>query len=259
MIPSTMNRDELRKNIGQLFKFFPIPRRDSTSGSYESDKNQWLLRRETPDKKAFEFLNSIGDYTPLVLDPLKIKNFDAPDILILRGQVILEGSTVRYEPFHAKPSSPSAPNTSLRLYLEDADHNGVCERGGSTVQGFRFWVGNTGEQTVRDYRVTLLVPSVFTRPPYGMFEGHITKQYDTTIGEQDYGAYEMFASQPIYKNDSIKIGEVLLSPALGDHILLWQIRCDDGVFPSETTYGEIKIRIGPLSDLIKRAEEHLGR
>jgi hypothetical protein len=48
------------------------------------------------------------------------------------------------------------------------------------------------------------------------------------------------------------------STALGDHIVLWQIRCDDGVFSSETTYGEIKIKIIPLSGLVKRAEERLG-
>jgi len=225
MIPSTMNRAELKKNIGKTFQFFPIPRRDSASGSYESDKNQWLLRRETPDKKGFEFLNMLGDYNPLVLDSPKINKFDEPDVLILRGQVIFDGSTVRYEPFTPKPASLSVPSTSLRLYLEDADQNGVSERGGSSVQGFRFWVCNTGEQTVRDYRVTLLVPSVFTRPPYGMFEGYITKQYDTTVGEQEYGAYEMFASQPIYKNDSIKIGEVLLSTVTGYYIFRWQIRC----------------------------------
>jgi hypothetical protein len=149
------------KNIGQTFLFFPIPRRNSASGSYESDKKQWLLRRSTPDKNGFEFLNIIGDYDPLVLEPLKIKNFDAPDILILRGQVILDGSTMRYEPFHPKPASPSTPNTSLRLFLENTPDSGLIELPGPTIDSFRFWVTNSGKQTVRDYRVIILVPPAF--------------------------------------------------------------------------------------------------
>jgi hypothetical protein len=144
-----MNRDELKKNIGRTFQFFPIPRRDSASGSYESDKNQWLLRRSTPDKKGFEFLNIIGDYNPLVLDPLKIKNFDAPDILILRGQVILEGSTVRYEPFHPRPAS--ALNTRLCLYVNGPDEEGLIVLPTPMFESMEFCVVNQGEQTIRKY------------------------------------------------------------------------------------------------------------
>jgi hypothetical protein len=256
MILSTMNRDELRKNIGQVFKFFPIPRRDSPIGSYESENNQWLLRRESPDKKSFEFLNMIGDYNPLVLDPLKIKNYDAPDILILRGQVILEGSTVRYEPSHPKPASLSLPITSLHLSLEGADENGVCGFVGPTVECLRFHVANMGEQTVRDYRAIILVPQAFKQPSYGLYDGDLKKekQSDTTIGERRYAVYDKFMSQPIYKNDSTKIGDLFLSTVVGQHILLWQIRCDDGTFPSENTYGEIKIRISPRGDLIEHVE-----
>jgi hypothetical protein len=132
------------KNIGKTFQFFPIPRHDSASGSYESDKNQWLLRRETPDKKGLEFLNILGDYNPLVLDSPKINKFDEPDVLILRGQVIFDGSTVRYEPFTPKPASLSGPSTSLRLYLEGVDENGVRELPGPTVDVFRFSVANRG-------------------------------------------------------------------------------------------------------------------
>jgi len=65
------------------------------------------------------------------------------------------------------------------------------------------------------------------------------------IGGQRHTAYEKPMSKPIYQNDSIKIGEKLFATTLGDHIILWEIRCDDGVFPVEAPYGEIKVRILP--------------
>lgn len=259
MILSTMNRGELRKNIGQVFKFSPVPRRDSTIGSYESENNQWFLRRETPDRKSFELLNMSGDYHPLVLDPLKIKNFDAPDILILRGQVILEGSTVRYEPSHPKPASASMPTVSLCMSLEGSDQNGLLEIPGGLVESFRFCVTNMGEQTVRDYRTMILIPPAFTRPIHGITLGQIPKQSDIMVGEQQYAVYEKFMSEPIYKKDTIKIGQLFFSTVPGHYVLLWQIRCEDGSFPTETAYGELKISVTPIGDLVKRAEEHLGR
>jgi hypothetical protein len=187
----------------------------------------------------------IGDYNPLVLDPLKIKNFDAPDILILRGQVILEGSTVRYEPFHPKPASPSTPNASLCLSLENTPDSGLIELLGPTIDNFRFWVTNSGKQTVRDYRVMVLVPPAFQAPNYASYLGTFTKQHDIMIGGQRHTAFEQSMMKPVYQNDSIKIGEILFTTTLGDHSILWQIRCDDGVFPIEAQYGEIKVRIVP--------------
>ena len=98
-----MNRDELRRNIGRTFQFIPHPRRDTADGSWESDLNLWILKGETTDNKGFEFLNAIRDHKPLVLETVQIRNFDAPDKLVLRGQVILKGSSVVFEPFHPKP------------------------------------------------------------------------------------------------------------------------------------------------------------
>jgi hypothetical protein len=147
---------------------------------------------------------------------------------------------------------------ALNLLLEGADENGVRELPGPTVDSFRFYVANRSQQTVRDCRAAILVPLAFTRPPYGSYKEDLSIPHATLIGERKYAVYEKSISQPIYKNDSIKIGKVLLSTALGEHILLWQIRCDDGVSPSETTYGGIKIKIKPLSDLVKLAEERLG-
>ena len=79
MIPSTMNRDELRKNVDKTFRFVPPPRQDSENGSWESDMNLWILRSETVDKKGVEFLNTIRDHDPLIPEPVQIRNFDFPD------------------------------------------------------------------------------------------------------------------------------------------------------------------------------------
>lgn len=75
-----MNRDELRKNIGQTFQFVPIPRRDAANGSWESNMNLWILRRETADKKGVEFLNAVRDHDPLILEHVQIRHFDAQQI-----------------------------------------------------------------------------------------------------------------------------------------------------------------------------------
>lgn len=240
-----MDRDKFIKNIGRTFQFVPPPRRDSATGSWESDMNTWILRGETADRKGFEFLNAIRDHDPLILDLFQMRNFDAPDKLVLRGQIIFKGNSVLFEPFHPRPASLSIPNTKLNLFLEGADENGVCELPGPTVDLFRFHVANRSQQTVRDFRATILVPLSFTRPPYGSYREELPMPHATSIGERKYALYEKSISQPIYKEDSIKIGELHLSTALGEHILLWQIRCDDGVFPSEAQYGEIKVRIVP--------------
>jgi hypothetical protein len=257
MISSTMNQSYFRKNIGKKFKFFPIPTRNSANGPHESDKNQWLLRCEAPDQKGFEFLNLFGDYNPLVLDPVKIKNFDEPDVLILRGQVILDGSTARYEPFTPQPASRSTPITNLSLSLEGADENGSIEIAAMKVENFQFCVTNTGEQTVRDYRVTILAPQAFAQPHYGGYHGHLVQEDCTTIGGRQYAVYRKLMLEPIYQNDTIRVRSILFSIDPGDYTIFWRIRCDDGVFPSKAPYGEIKITATPPGVLIKRADKHL--
>jgi hypothetical protein len=238
-----MDRDKFKTHIGRTLQFIPPPRRDSANGSWESEMNTWILQGETADNKGFEFLNAIRNHNPLVLDLDQMRNFDAPDKLVLRGQVIFKDNSVLFEPFYPRPASLSIPNANLNLVLEGADEKGVRELPGPTVDSFRFYVANRSQQAVRDCRASILVPLAFTRPHYGGYEGDLPKPYATLIGEQKYAVYEKSLAQPIYKNDSIKIGEVLLSTALGDHNFLWQIRCGAGVFPSVAQYGEIKVRI----------------
>lgn len=240
-----MDRDKFKTNIGRTMQFVPHPRRDSANGSWESDMNTWIVQGETSDKKGFVFLNAIRDHDPLILDLDQMRNFDAPDKLVLRGQIIFKGTSVLFEPFHPKPASLSLPSISLHLFLEGVDENGVRERPGPTVDAYRFYVANRGQQTVRDYRAAILVPLTFTRPTYGSYHGDFPEPHATSIGGKKYTAYEKSMLQPIYKNDSIKIGEVLLNSDVGEHIILWQIRCDDGAFPAEAQYGEIKVRIVP--------------
>lgn len=241
-----MDRDKFKTNIGRTVQFLPHPRRDSASGSWESDMNTWLFRGEIANGK-FEFLNAICDHDPLILDLSQMRNCDAPDKLLLRGQIIVKGKSVLFEPFHPKPASPSIPNTSLHLSLEGADENGTRVFFGPTVYQFIFFVANRSQQTVRDYRVSILVPSSFIQPSFGSFKQDLPKTYATSVREGKYGegvysVYEMAISQPIYGNGRIRIGEVHFGTALGNHIILWKIQCDDGVFPSETTYGEIVIK-----------------
>jgi hypothetical protein len=119
-----MNISELRKTIGRTFRFIPLPKRHSSSGSWVDDMNLWILRRETDDEKGFEFLNAIKDHDPLILRHDQIRNFDAPDQLVLRGQVILKGSAVLFEAFHPQPASLSLPKSSLRLLVLPSDDQG---------------------------------------------------------------------------------------------------------------------------------------
>jgi len=205
--------------------------------------NLWIFRGETPDKKGFVFLNAVGDYDPLILGPCQIKNYDAPDIVVLRGQVILKDRSVLYEPFIPQPAALSIPNTSLSMFLEGVGEDGIAVFTSQSFDSFRFCVKNTGEQTVRDYRNTILIPQAFKWPssPYAL--QNLSKQDDIAIGDQQYVICGNLLQTPIYKNEQIRIGSLILQADPGDYTILWKIRCDDGVFPSEDTYGQIQIRL----------------
>ena len=251
MIRSAMNKFYFKKNVGKKFKFFPIPTRNSASGPYESDKNLWLLYREAADQNGYEFHNLLGDYNTLVLDQAKIKNYDEPDLLSLRGQVIFEGSTVRYEPFIPQPAALSIPNTSLSMFLEGAGEDGIAVFTTPSFDSFHFCVKNTGEQTVRDYRNTILIPQAFRWPSSPFAFKNLSKQDDIAIGDQQYVICGNLLQTPIYKNEQIRIGSLILQADPGDYTILWKIRCDDGVFPSEDTYGQILIRLVSIVSVLE--------
>ncbi len=71
-----MNLQTFRKNIGRTLEFRPIPRRDTPQGSWESDKNLWILQAETPDKKGFLFENAHTDHPSLLIETIYLKNYD---------------------------------------------------------------------------------------------------------------------------------------------------------------------------------------
>ena len=241
-----MDKQKFKTNIGHTFQFLPHPRRDTANGSYESDTNLWILTGETVDKKGWEFLNAVANYDRLIIEPVQIRNYDAPDKLILRGQVIIRGASVLFESFHPIPASAVNPTASLRISLGDTSDSGPMELLGPTVNSFRFWASNDGNQTVPDYRVSILFPHEFTSPPYGSYHGNLMEHHETTIENRRYAVYEKAILEPIYKNGgSVKLGEVILSTTVGNHIILWQIRCDEGVFPAEGKYGEIQVIIKP--------------
>ena len=252
-----MNRRELRKMVDKTFRFVPPPIQVSATGSVESDMNLWIHRGETPDKKGFEFLNAMREHDPFILDHSQIRKCDAPNKLLLFGQVILDGSTVRYEPFNPRPASLSLSNASLSLILDGADENGIVEISPPMFNTLLFRVTNEGEQSVPDYKTTILVPQAFTRPTSPSYIKGLEEQGEIMQGELCFNVYGSSITRPIYKKQTEKIGELILKADPGDYIIRWQIHCDDGVFPSETTYGEIKIRVVPFGSLVERAVENL--
>lgn len=252
-----MNRKELRKCIGRTFRFMPFPRRESSQGTSESDMNQWILRGETPDKKAFEFINAFQDHTPFALDDNQIRKFDGPDFLLLRGQVIFKDDAVTYEPFCQKPSSDILP-TVLTMFIEDFEDGSVPTFTATPpFHSYKFCVKNTGQQTVRDFRSTLCIPQTFSLPSSPSYKSNLKLKNSITIKDTDYMIYENFTQAPIYKNDQVSVGELILNGEVGNHTLLWKIRCDDGTFPNEQEYGEINVCVVRLGDLIDEAARNV--
>jgi hypothetical protein len=244
MIPSTMNRKELRKMVNKTFRFVPLPIQVSETGSSESDMNLWIHRGETPDKKGFEFLNAMREHDPFILDHSQIRKYDAPNNLILFGQVIIEGSTVRYEPFHPKPASASTIPVSLRMSMEGADENNSLLITSPPLEPLRFVIENMGEQTVRDYRTKVLIPTAFVRSSSDSYLGNLSQSGKVVkIAKHPYSVYGNFMSQPIYKKERVRIGSLPLKANYGKYNFFWQIRCDDGAFPTERTYGRIERRV----------------
>jgi hypothetical protein len=260
-----MNREELRKNIDRTFRFVPPPRRDSADGSWESDMNLWILRRETEDKKGFEFLNAIRDHEPLVLGHEQIRNFDAPDKLVLRGQVILEGADVKFDPFHPKPASLSISTVSLRMRLQGTGEDDALCMTAPPIFPLTFIVENTGQQTVRDFRTTVLVPSAFTKTSIGFAASAASDLAELSLSGNVkvfghlYLEYEDFISQPIYKGERVRIGSLPLKADYGEYNFLWQIRCDDGIFPNGDDFGKITVKVVPLVDFVTKAVKELHK
>lgn len=244
-----MNLQQLKKCIGQTFRFLPIPRRDTSTGSWESDMNLWILRGETADKKAFEFLNTVRDHPPFFLDLYQIRKFDAPDSLTLRGQVILKVDSVSYEPFHPKPSSDTLP-TFLTMFLEGFEDNPLPKFTSPSFEPFKFCVKNTGQQAVRDFRSTLGIPQGFRFPSLPPLRGNLHKKCESTINNTQYVFYENFAQSPVYRNEIVSVGELILQADPGNYTFLWKINCDDGTFPKEDEYGQIKVCLVPFGDIM---------
>ncbi|HSE60144.1 MAG TPA: hypothetical protein VLA99_15700 [Nitrospiraceae bacterium] len=240
-----MNRSEFRKNIGRTLQFVPLPRRDDPdTGSWESDMNLWILTGETADKKGFIFLNALHDHDPLILETAQIRHFDAPDKLVLRGH-------------HPRPASGTLPKTTLQLYISGADEDGLAVFTNPPLDQIQFIVVNEGEQTVRDYRNIVLVPEAFTRTTSASYLGNLSKTDEITIGEQNYTVYGTLISQPIFKKERVRIGALALKADPGDYTFLWRVRCDDGTFPAENEYGQLRVRIIPFGSLVDEAHKTL--
>lgn len=219
--------------------------------------NTWIVQSETSDKKGFVFLNTIRDHDPFILDLDQMRNFDAPNKLVLRGQVILKGTSVLFEPFHPKPASLSFSDASLSVILDGADESGIIEISPPMFNPLIFRVKNEGERSVPDYKITILVPQAFTRPTSPSYIKGLEEQGEIMQGELCFNVYGSSITRPIYKKQTEKIGELILKADPGEYTLLWKIHCDDGIFPTEETYGKIKLRVIHFGGLVDRAFENL--
>ena len=76
---------------------------------------------------------------------------------------------------------------------------------------------------------------------------------ELTIKNTEYMIYEIFTQSPVYKKEQVYLGELILEGELGNHTLLWKIRCDEGTFPNEEEYGEINVCVVRLGDLVDEA------
>ena len=236
-----MNLSELRSNIGRTFKFVPLPRRDSATGSWVDDMNLWILQSEGQDRKGFLFLNAVRDHEPFVLDHSQIRKFDAPDKLILRGQVVLKDSAVLYEPFYQQPASSAPSRVSLWLSIVGADDNNILNVPHVDALPFEFILRNLSDHTVRDCKIVIYIPTHFKRQDTATRHGNLKQQLVTEIEGQSYTKYGDHITTPIYGNDSIPISELSLATVPGEHTIYWQIHCEDGVFPQKNKYGQIRI------------------
>jgi len=163
---------------------------------------------------------------------------------------------VRYGPSHPKPAAKITVN--LRMSMEGAGKNNVHFMTSPPLEPLRFVVENLGEQTVRDYRTIVLIPTAFTRSSSDSYLGNLSHTGNIVkIEKHDYAVYGNFMSEAIYKKERVRIGSLPLKANYGVYNFLWQIRCDDGAFPSEKNYGRIKINVVPLGDLVKHADERL--
>lgn len=221
--------------------------------------NLWILRGETPDKKGFEFLNAIRDHKPLILDMYQIRNFDAPDKLLLRGQVILQGDSVLYEPFHPKPAATGHAGARLTLFLDGFENSTLCHFTSPSFEPYKFCVKNIGQATVRDFRTTVLIPGAFRRPSSLSYIGDFTKQGETYLEDLPYVIYGSLIQSPIYKGEQLPIGQLILQADPGDYTFLWKIQCEDGVFPREDMYGRIQLRLTGFGDLMDQAVQSVHK
>jgi hypothetical protein len=203
--------------------------------------NLWILQSESQDRKGFLFLNAVRDHEPFVLDHSQIRKFDAPDKLILRGQVVLKDSAVLYEPFYQQPASSASSRVSLGLSIVGADNN-ILTVPHVDALPFEFILRNLSHHTVRDCKIIIYIPTHFRRQaPTATRHGNLTQQLVTEIEGQSYTKYGDHITTPIYGNDLISISELSLATVPGEHTIYWQIHCEDGVFPQTNKYGQIRV------------------
>jgi len=110
-----MNKKRLAKQEGRAIRLYPIPQKRIDGKLVGSLNNEWILLPFPSDGKGPEVLNAVTRHRfRLFYD--RVKEFQEPDVLILRGQVLLDGSNVEYEPFVEKPVAEFSDPFKLQLY-----------------------------------------------------------------------------------------------------------------------------------------------
>ena len=96
-----MKKSKIRDNIGTVVKLFPQPK---LGDRYVSDsRNRWLILPEPEGGKDLVFQNTITNHE-ITLGNDNIREFRSPDIVIIRGQLILEeDAKVTFELFIESP------------------------------------------------------------------------------------------------------------------------------------------------------------
>lgn len=116
-----MNLKQLSKQIGNTFRFRPLPARLDGDGSRlpESD-DQWRLDAIPENPTRLRLVNIHTGHV-LELGSDNVREYRSPDFLLLRCNLFISAQGIRIEPIVQQPQAPSAvPSGSSTISLRGA-------------------------------------------------------------------------------------------------------------------------------------------
>ena len=91
----------MRGNIGAVVKFMPRPKQGDKLVS--EGRNKWVILQESEGEEGLIFQNTVTNHE-ITMRYDSLREFRSPDMIIVRGQVILEeDAKVTFEPFTESP------------------------------------------------------------------------------------------------------------------------------------------------------------